>query len=63
MELNVDYFSEKMVNRFLNLLSNDIIYSCLDKSKDKVEVIGKIANDIIKIANVLDCDNNQEWKN
>ncbi len=52
-----------MVNRFLNLLSNDIVYSCLDKPKDKAEVIRKIANDMIKIANDLDCNDNQEWKN
>ena len=63
MQLNVDYFSEKMVSRFLNLLSNDIIYSCLDKPKDKAEVIRKIANDMIKIANDLSLNDNQEWKN
>lgn len=63
MELNVDYFSEKMVNKFLNLLSNDIVYSCLDKPKDKSEVIRKIANDMIRIADDLDCNDNQECKN
>ena len=52
-----------MASKFMNLLNNDIVYSCIDDPKDKAEVLHKIVDDIIKVADYLENNLNEEWKN
>lgn len=63
MNLNVEFYSWRMASKFMNLLNNDIVYSCIDDPKDKAEVIHKIANEMIKFASDLILKKNKEWKN
>ena len=49
-----------MASKFMNLLNNDIVYSCIDDPKDKAEVIHKIANEMIKFASDLILKKNKE---
>lgn len=54
MNLNVDYYAQKVVKSLLDFLSDDAIYFSLDTYKDKAEVLRKIAYEIITIAKLLE---------